>query len=166
MLSPQLRQKVHNLWSLFWSAGISNPLSAIEQITYLLFIRQLENLDRDRVRDGKTSIFSSRNEAHVLGAQVMADEFPKLDSEKCRWSYIKQNPSFELLNGTVFPWLRGLEKWLAEERVRQSNKLIAQGKLEEAARLKALDRLEAVTDRLNDAYFILDTNKTDTRSEE
>jgi hypothetical protein len=45
MPSPQLRKKSHNLWSLFWSAGISNPLAAIEQITYLLFIRQLEGLD-------------------------------------------------------------------------------------------------------------------------
>ena len=46
MLSPQLRRKVHDLWSLFWSSGLSNPLVAIEQITYLLFIRQLEALDR------------------------------------------------------------------------------------------------------------------------
>lgn len=35
MLSPQLRRKVHDLWSLFWSSGLSNPLVAIEQITYL-----------------------------------------------------------------------------------------------------------------------------------
>ena len=33
MLSPQLRKKVHSLWTLFWTAGISNPLAAIEQIT-------------------------------------------------------------------------------------------------------------------------------------
>ena len=53
MLSPQLRQKIHSLWSLFWSSGLSNPLVAIEQITYLLFIRQLEALDRERVKQGK-----------------------------------------------------------------------------------------------------------------
>lgn len=46
---PQLRRKVHDLWSLFWSSGLSNPLVAIEQITYLLFIRQLEKLDGERV---------------------------------------------------------------------------------------------------------------------
>jgi hypothetical protein len=43
MLSPQLRKKVHSLWTLFWTAGISNPLAAIEQITYLLFIRVTDN---------------------------------------------------------------------------------------------------------------------------
>ena len=57
MLSPQLRKKVYSLWSLFWTAGISNPLAAIEQITYLLFIRELEGLDRQRVDNGKPSIF-------------------------------------------------------------------------------------------------------------
>lgn len=57
MLSPQLRRKVHDLWSLFWSSGLSNPLVAIEQITYLLFIRQLESLDRERVKQRKQSIY-------------------------------------------------------------------------------------------------------------
>ncbi len=42
MLSPQLRRKVHDLRSLFWSSGLSNPLVAIEQLTFLLFIRQLK----------------------------------------------------------------------------------------------------------------------------
>jgi len=49
MLSPQLRRKAHDLWSLFWSCGLSTPLVAIEQITYLLLIRQLEKLDGERV---------------------------------------------------------------------------------------------------------------------
>jgi hypothetical protein len=53
MLSPQFRNQVHNLWTLFWSAGLTNPLVAIEQITYLLFLRQLERLDDERVKSGK-----------------------------------------------------------------------------------------------------------------
>ena len=93
MLSPQLRKKVHNLWSLFWAAGISNPLAAIEQITYLLFIRQLENLDRERVKAGKKSIYMKRP----------GDE---TDYEQCRWSYLRQAPSFPLLNDIVFPWIQ------------------------------------------------------------
>lgn len=131
MLSPQLRNKVHNLWSLFWTAGIANPLSAIEQITYLLFIRQLEGLDRERVRAGKKSIYAKRPDDET-------------DYEQCRWSYIRQNPSFTLLNEVVFPWLRGLEGWLREDA---SN---------------GHDRLRQAAGRLSDAYFILDTNKTDT----
>jgi type I restriction enzyme M protein len=139
MLSPQLRQKVHNLWSLFWTAGIANPLAAIEQITYLLFIRQLENLDRERVNLGKPSIYAPRRKAAGHDAVIEDAGY-----EQCRWSFIRQNVSFKLLNDTVFPWLRGLEEWLKEQ---SSN---------------GDDRLSQVTGRLNDAYFILDTNKTDT----
>jgi type I restriction enzyme M protein len=131
MLSPQLRKKVHSLWSLFWTAGIANPLAAIEQITYLLFIRQLEALDRDRVKAGKKSIYGKRSDDAI-------------DYEQCRWTYIRQNPSFRLLNDVVFPWIRSLEDWLRGES------------------LNGDDRLRQVTGRLSDAYFILDTNKTDT----
>jgi len=97
MLSPQLRRKVHDLWSLFWSSGLSNPLVAIEQITYLLFVRQLESLDRERVKVGKKSIYT-------------ADATETKDFDQCRWSYIRKHPSFDLLEQVVFPWLRGLEQ--------------------------------------------------------
>lgn len=141
MLSPQLRKKVHNLWSLFWTAGISNPLVAIEQITFLLFIRQLEGLDRDRMAAGKKSIYS-------MPRTIPDPQHPKqtktVEHQECRWSNIRQNPSFQLLNDIVFPWIRGLEEWLQKEASNGN------------------DRLVQVTDRLSDAYFILDTNKTDT----
>jgi type I restriction enzyme M protein len=117
MLSPQLRQKVQTLWDLFWSSGISNPLAAIEQITYLLFIRQLENLDLERVRQRKRSIYSMPRDVLVPDRAKTA---MFTDHAVCRWSYIKQNPSFELLNGTVFPWLRGLEDWLSKNAVSSS----------------------------------------------
>ena len=138
MLSPQLRSKVHSLWTMFWSAGMTNPLVAIEQITYLLFLRQLEHFDQKRVESGKPSIYYK---AKYRGDQGMEFEF---DYNMCRWEYIRQNPSFELFNDTVFPWLRHLEKWLKENN--PSNH----------------DPLEKITGRLDDAYFVLDPNKTDT----
>jgi type I restriction enzyme M protein len=164
MLSPQLRNKVHNLWTMLWSAGMTNPLVAIEQITYLLFLRQLERLDNERVKQGKASIYDTRSEEtpgvrkpkaksapgfshvgtqpHNLGPHSVPSA-PQAYG-RCRWSYIRQNPSFELLNDTVFPWLRGLEKRLAAEPATGD------------------DKLRQVTGRLDDAYFVLDPNKTDT----
>jgi type I restriction enzyme M protein len=132
MLSPQLRRKVHDLWSLFWSSGLSNPLVAIEQITYLLFIRQLEALDRARVGAGKTSIYTKR-----------PTDPADADFEKCAWSYIRQNPSFTLLNDTVFPWLRSLEDRVGPVQNGDTT-------------------LGKIFGRLSDAYFILDVNKTET----
>jgi type I restriction enzyme M protein len=134
MLSPQLRSKVHQLWTMFWSAGMTNPLVAIEQITYLLFLRQLEKLDHDRVRAGKASIYTPRPNAE--GVQT--------DYSVCKWSHLRRHVTFELLNSTVFPWLRTLEKWLAEQP--------GNGSID----------LREITGRLDDAYFALDPNKTST----
>jgi type I restriction enzyme M protein len=161
MLSPQLRRKVHDLWSLFWSSGLSNPLVAIEQITYLLFIRQLEALDRSRVDQGKASIYqmtdAERKEIEDLvntiddtNADGPREELritligqKGFDYEKCRWSYIRQSVSFPLLNDKVFPWLRTLEQRVGPAQNGNTT-------------------LGRISGRLSDAYFILDVNKTDT----
>jgi type I restriction enzyme M protein len=149
MLSPQLRRKVHDLWSLFWSSGLSNPLVAIEQITYLLFIRQLEALDRDRVTQGKPSIYAlTADEAAERAKQIKSGSAPDKiaipeNYDTCRWSYIRQNVSFPLLNDTVFPWLRSLEQRVGPAQNGNTT-------------------LGRISGRLSDAYFILDVNKTDT----
>ena len=49
MLTPILKSKVAALWDKFWSGGISNPLNAIEQITYLLFMKQLDETDKRKM---------------------------------------------------------------------------------------------------------------------
>lgn len=49
MLTAPLRSKVDQLWDKFWSGGIANPLTAIEQISYLLFMRRLDAMDEDRL---------------------------------------------------------------------------------------------------------------------
>jgi type I restriction enzyme M protein len=42
MLTGTLKNKVDEIWTTFWTRGITNPISLIEQFTYMLFIRQLE----------------------------------------------------------------------------------------------------------------------------
>ena len=143
MLSPKLRNKIHGLWTMFWSAGMTNPLVAIEQITYLLFLRQLEHFDQQRVKSGKPTIFYIDYEQNKRGRKRQNRKI-KNDYTKCKWSHIRKDPSFTLLNETVFPWLRNLEKWLKANN--PSNH----------------DPLEKISGRLDDAYFILDTNKVDT----
>ena len=45
MLSAEIKSKIDRLWNNFWSGGISNPLTVIEQISYLLFIKRLDDID-------------------------------------------------------------------------------------------------------------------------
>jgi type I restriction enzyme M protein len=42
MLTGELKSKIDKVWEAFWTGGVSNPLTVIEQITYLLFIRRLD----------------------------------------------------------------------------------------------------------------------------
>ena len=124
MLSPQLRQRVFKLWTLFWESGMSNPLVAIEQITYFLFLKQLEDLDRDRQAKGFGSIYAPRagcklNHHEDDGKSGKYPPLPGDDPTKecighetCKWSYIKQNPNHEIIGGYVFPWLRQIDNIL------------------------------------------------------
>ena len=48
MLTGELRSQVDAVWNSFWTGGISNPLSVIEQITYLLFLRRLDELQTEK----------------------------------------------------------------------------------------------------------------------
>ena len=58
MITGELKSKVDNIWNTMWSGGISNPLSVIEQLTYLLFIKRLDELhtlkERKAARTGNT----------------------------------------------------------------------------------------------------------------
>jgi type I restriction enzyme M protein len=44
MITGAIKNQIDRIWDSFWSGGISNPLEVIEQITYLLFIRRLDDL--------------------------------------------------------------------------------------------------------------------------
>lgn len=101
MITGELKQRVDALWDEFWSGGISNPLTVIEQITYLMFFRLVELRDdreaRRAARTGeqRTSIF----------IRVAGDE-----GDQLRWSRIREmgDPSrmHELVRDRVFPFMQ------------------------------------------------------------
>lgn len=106
MLAPRLRNRIFELWTNFWSSGMSNPLVAIEQITYLLFINQLEKMDKERVRKGEKSIY----EGELDTGQKDNNGNPILISyETCKWSYLTQDPDYDHIRNVVFPWLRQID---------------------------------------------------------
>lgn len=111
MLSPQLRKKVFNLWTTFWSSGMTNPLVAIEQITYLLFLKQLESLDAQRMAEGKPSIYGPRRDCNLPHPETAGTKKgePCPGHEFCQWSEIVKDPTHTLLHQYVFPWLRKLD---------------------------------------------------------
>jgi type I restriction enzyme M protein len=104
-----LKSKIDQLWDKFWSGGISNPLTAIEQITYLLFMKRLDDLDLKRIADAEftgesyTSKFS--------GKFTLPGTAQKVDKKTLRWSHFKRMPAEEMLSHVqtkVFPFLKTL----------------------------------------------------------
>ena len=53
MLTPKMKLLINRLWDNFWSGGIANPLTAMEQISYLLFMRRLDEIDSKLKKDAE-----------------------------------------------------------------------------------------------------------------
>ena len=51
MITGELRNKIDSLWLMFYTGGITNPLDVIEQVTYLMFIRDLDDIDSIRSKE-------------------------------------------------------------------------------------------------------------------
>ncbi|MBX9964048.1 MAG: type I restriction-modification system subunit M [Burkholderiales bacterium] len=114
--NPELKGKIDQLWNKFWSGGISNPLTAIEQITYLLFMKRLDELDQKRNADAEwtgenyISKFTGTWIPPEYRSQPEPEKFA-IDKRSLRWSEFKRMQAEEMLRhvqGKVFPFLKDL----------------------------------------------------------
>jgi type I restriction enzyme M protein len=96
MVTGELKNKIDRIWETFWTGGITNPLSVIEQITYLLFIRGLDDMETKRER-----------ESQVLGVPHKPI-FPK-DKQHLRWGKFKSfvaERMYKVVSDEVFPFIK------------------------------------------------------------
>ncbi|MCI5147203.1 MAG: hypothetical protein D3923_17165, partial [Candidatus Electrothrix sp. AR3] len=99
MITGELKSKIDRIWDSMWSGGISNPLSVIEQLTYLLFIKRLDELHT--LKEAK---------ANRLGKPIEEPIFSP-EQEQLRWSRFKEKAPeqmFETVRDEVFPFIKGL----------------------------------------------------------
>jgi len=97
MLHQELKSKINKLWDRFWSGGISNPLQSIEQMSYLIFMKRLEDEDIAKEQEAK----------------LTKGKFISLfkEYEDCKWSVWTEKRADEILSHVrdkVFPFLRSL----------------------------------------------------------
>lgn len=101
MITGELRNKIDRIWETFWTGGITNPLDVIEQFTYLLFIKQLDDVETIK-----------ENEANFLGVPFQS-MFPG-ECQKFRWSKFKNLGSaeemYEIVSNGVFPFIKNLHQ--------------------------------------------------------
>jgi type I restriction enzyme M protein len=100
VITGELRSKVDKVWDAFWSGGVSNPLQVVEQFTYLLFLRRLDELQT-----------LAENKATRTGQPVERAIFPGGPSDPRRWkNFANLDPAamFDVVAQKVFPFLREL----------------------------------------------------------
>ncbi len=98
MITGELKNKVNKIWEIFWTGGITNPLSVIEQFTYLLFIKGLD--DRE---------LESESAAEILGIDF--DRIFDEDRQNLRWHNFKHmnaEKMYDVVSGEVFPFIKNL----------------------------------------------------------
>lgn len=98
MITGELKNKVDKLWEMFWTGGIVNPLDVIEQITYLVFIRDLDEIDTIR-----------RKESSMLDTEY--NSIFSRSQQQYRWSVFRDLPAatmYNVVSMQVFPFIKEL----------------------------------------------------------
>ena len=107
MITGELKNKIDSLWDIFAAGGLVNPLDVIEQITYLMFIRDLDDSDNLRAK-----------ESAMLGLpyqSIFADEVQVgdrvIDGSQLKWSVFRDFPAgrmYAVMQEWVFPFIKNL----------------------------------------------------------
>jgi type I restriction enzyme M protein len=108
--NPALKSLIDRLWNNFWSGGISNPLTAIEQITYLLFMKQMDDLEAKRERDAEFT--GEKYASKFSGNYKVPGSTETVDKQDLRWRNFKRMPAEQMLlhvQTKVFPFLKEFE---------------------------------------------------------
>ena len=85
MITGELKNKVDALWTEFWTGGLANPLDVIEQITYLMFIHDLDEVD---TRKQKECVFLGIHHKSLFPETVKLGE-REVKGNDLRWSVFR-----------------------------------------------------------------------------
>jgi type I restriction enzyme M protein len=97
MLDPEIKSKIEKLWNMFWAGGLANPLTAIEQMSYLIFMKRLEDLDS----------------VHRMRAEAIGETYKSVfeGHDDCRWSnwkHMNAEAMYKHVSEVVFPFIKNL----------------------------------------------------------
>lgn len=96
MITGELKSQVDKIWDAFWTGGISNPISVIEQFTYLLFLRRLDEIQ-----------LLEENKSNLVGIPIQNEVFTPAQKE-LRWSSFKNKDPEAMFELFVKPMVDGM----------------------------------------------------------
>jgi type I restriction enzyme M protein len=106
MLTGEIRSQIDAIWNAFWTGGISNPLEVIEQITYLLFLKRLDDLQT--LEENKAARLKRPIERRIFPEGADPKGRPYQDLRWSRFKNVAPAEMFTIVSEHVFPFLRTL----------------------------------------------------------
>ena len=107
MITGELKNKIDGLWDIFAAGGLTNPLEVIEQITYLMFIHDLDDTDN---KNAKECAMLGLPFKSIFSDQVKIGE-RTIDGQQLKWSSFRDFPAnkmYETVQEWVFPFIKNL----------------------------------------------------------
>lgn len=107
MITGELRNKIDRLWETFWTGGITNPLDVVEQMTYLMFIHDLDETDNLRAKE--SAMLGLPHQSIFAGEVQVGDR--AVAGEQLKWSRFHDFPAgqmYAVVQELVFPFIKGL----------------------------------------------------------
>ena len=107
MITGELKNKIDSLWDIFASGGLVNPLEVIEQITYLMFIHDLDDSDNMRARESAMLGLPFQS---IFAGEVKIGE-RTIDGSQLKWSVFHDFPAgqmYAVVQELVFPFIKNL----------------------------------------------------------
>jgi type I restriction enzyme M protein len=137
MITGELKNKVGRLWEMFWTGGLTNPLDVIEQITYLMFIRDLDEMDNTRKKD--SSLLGLSYESIFSG------------KDHLKWSALRDKPAetmYQIMQGELFPFIKTLHNDKASAYAKYMDDAIF--------KIPTPQLLEKIVTALDELYALID----------
>ena len=107
MITGELKNKVNSLWEIFWTGGLTNPLDVIEQMTYLMFIRDLD--DNDNLHAKECEMLGLEHKSIFADEVKIGDRI--VDGKQLKWSVFRDFPAaqmYSVMQEMVFPFIKNL----------------------------------------------------------
>ena len=107
MITGELKNKINALWEIFWTGGITNPLDVVEQMTYLMFIHDLDETDNLRAKESAMLGLPYKS---MFGEEVQIGE-RTVPGNQLKWSVFHDFPAgkmYTVMQEQVFPFIKNL----------------------------------------------------------
>ncbi len=107
MITGELKNRIDSLWEIFWTGGLTNPLDVIEQMTYLMFIHDLDDADNTHAKE--SAMLGLPYESVFAKEVKLGDR--TIDGTQLKWSAFHDFPAdrmYPVMQEMVFPFIKNL----------------------------------------------------------